>query len=155
MMNVNKMKSVSLLFSALVFITLWRLDIRVSDGILFHGVKPFQFGTTTSYTVSGVLCKVIVFAVFATGMMILSSVSKKNTGILQNAKKAFLISCILDAVMLLLIIAVGAWTSGEIYEVNNAGQAIYKCSYWVEFLPIMMILLLQGILNLVWSRRMQ
>lgn len=155
MMNINKMKSTSLLFSALLFVALWRLDRRVSDGILFHGVKPFQFGTTTSYTVSGLLGTVLAFTVFATGMMILSVFSKKTTGMFQDARKMFLLSCILDAIMMVLIIAVGYWISGEIYDVNNAGQASYSCSYWVEFLPILVILLLQGILNLVWSRRMQ
>lgn len=153
MMNVNKMKSFSLLFSALVFIALWRLDLRISDGILFHGTKPFQFESTPSYTVSEILCTVLAFAVFATGMMIVSTVTKKNTGVFQDAKKIFVLTCILDAIMLLLVVAVGFWTSGEIYDVNNAGQAIYRCSYWVEFLPIMVILLLQGILNLVGSRK--
>lgn len=154
-MNVNKMKSTSLLFSALVFVALWRLDLQVSEGILFHGTKPFQFGTTTSYTVSGVLWKVLAFAVFATGMMIVSVFSKKAIGVFQDARKMFLLSCILDVVMLILIIAVGVWTSGEIYDVSTAGQAIYRCSYWVEFLPIMVILLLQGVVNLVWSRKLE
>ena len=152
MTNTKKIKFTTLVLSVCMLATLWLMDSKYGDGILFRGTEPFRFGITPSYTFQSIVEKLLILTAFSCGVLLLSLLAKKKDGVFGSDRRLLQLVAILDLFLVIILVYAGVRSAGGIYTVNDAGKAEYLTSYWMAVAPCGIAAAVQVLLN-VWGLR--
>ena len=149
---MTKIKKTTLLLSVCLTATLWLMDSKYGEGILFRGTEPFRFGTTPSYTFSSIVEKLLILTAFSCGVLLFSLLAQKKDGVFGSDRKLLQLVAILDLFLVIVLVYAGVRSAGGIYTVNDAGKAEYLTSYWMAVAPCGIAAAVQVLLNVCGLR---
>lgn len=152
---MTKIKKTTLLLSICLTAVLWLIDSKYGEGILFRGTEPFRFGTTPSYTLNSIVEKLLVLTAFSCGVLLLSLLTKKKSGVFSNDRQLLQLVTIMDLLLVIVLAYAGVRSAGGIYTVNDAGKAEYLTSYWMAMAPCGIAAAVQVLLNVCGMRSVE